>query len=163
MKIIITEQGVEFTPEVTLANFQEAYKLILDSIPTLVLSVLQAVPMLRPPMEIERDNNLYVFQEGEQGVQENRLYDWRKASYTVLSSIFSTILSTAFPDIEYINECDKQHQSMMIDSEEGEQYLDNVKKLTAIVRERMDEYLKELYEVAKEAMESPVQEAETKV
>lgn len=163
MKIIITEQGVEVTPEIDLTNFQEAYRLILDSLPALVLKVLQVVPMLRPPMDIERDNNLYVFQEGEQGVQENRLYDWRKASYTVLSSIFSTILSTAFPDIEYINECDNQHQSMLIDSEEGDEYLERVKQLTTIVRERMDEYLKELYEVAKETVESPVQEAEAEV
>lgn len=150
-KIILSIDGdkasVEFTPEMkTPETTSIAYGNLMNNVPTMFLSVLSRLPLLRPVFPNEAALHTYVFREGEDGEKEQALLEYRKKCYKEVSAVFSQILSVAFPDVEYINACDAYKQDYVFDHSEQEvsEYHKDVEALAYDVRTNFDKYLKEV-------------------
>lgn len=124
------------------------YRNLLSGVPNALMEILVNIPILRPASEMERNNHVYIFNEGEEGEAENKIYKFRKDCYDSLAALFSSILSTAFPDIEYINACSTYQQEYIADhdQEEVEAYKKDIQDVTTYVRTHMEEILKEVTE-----------------
>lgn len=122
------------------------YRNLLSGIPNALMEILVNIPILRPACELERNNHVYVFNEGEEGEAENKIYKYRKECYDSLSALFSSILTAAFPDVEYINSCALYQQEYVADhnQEDVDAYKEEIKEVTEYVRSHMDEILKEV-------------------
>ena len=145
-----TESKVRFTPKLTNENIGDYINNIINVFPHACLNVLSNIPLLRPACDKERDAHVYVFQDSEKGEDENKLLKMREQLYDALTAIFSSLLTTAFPDIEYIKQC-KQYQQEYCTThteEENNLYLSEVEEVTQYVREHFDELIKDIYEGA---------------
>lgn len=149
-KIILTQKEskpyVRFSPSLTKENIKEHLDTLLDAFPYALLSMLATFPMMRPATEEERQAHVYVFQEGSIGENENKVYKSRKAFYDKLAAVFSSVLSIGFGDVEYIESCAKYQQDYVLDhtDEEHDAYLEDIKSVTAYVREHYEEILHEM-------------------
>ena len=78
--------------------------------------------------------------------------------YNTLVSIFGQILSTAFPDIEYIESCEKYLQEFCVEHtpEEVAELKTKLAGVAAYVRDNFEEVIKEISE---EAMEEVMHDA----
>ena len=147
IKTILTSKdgkpAVRYSPVVKLENVGEHLNNLLDAFPIAIINILQMFPMMRPPLDKERQANIYVFQDGDEGVKENNVYKIRKEFYERLTALFSVILSTGFPDIEYIERCSKFQEQYALDhtDEEHAEYLEEVKRITEYVREHYKEII----------------------
>jgi hypothetical protein len=122
------------------------YRNLLSGLPNALMEILVNIPILRPACELERNNHVYVFNEGEEGEAENKIYKYRKECYDSLSALFASILTAAFPDVEYINACALYQQEYVADhsQEDVDAYKEEIKEVTEYVRSHMDEILKEV-------------------
>ena len=149
---------VSFEPEVSQESFVHLFNNALNTVPGMFLNLLATIPLLRPVCDVEKEHNIYVFQEGEKGEYENNLYKYRKHLYDVMTAVFSELLTTAFADIEYIELCKKYHQDFCVThtEEETEDHKKNVEEVTAFVRNNFDKILEEIskYEEKEETMGS---------
>lgn len=147
VKTILTSNegkpAVRFSPVVKKENLSDHLSNLLDSLPIALLNLVVLFPMMRPPIEKERQAHIYVFQEGDEGAKENKLYKARKEIYDRMAALFSAILSTGFPDIEYIEGCAKYQQEFVIDDapEDYDAYLKEIQAVTEYVREHYEEIL----------------------
>lgn len=144
--ILTTKDGkpaVRYSPAIRMDNVGAHLSNILDSFPAALLNILGTFYMMRPPTEQERQANIYVFQEGDEGVKENNVYKNRKALYDRITALFSTILSMGFPDVEYIERCSKfqEQQSLDCTDEEHAERLEEIKRITEYVRIHYKEIL----------------------
>lgn len=138
--------SINFEPALNQSTFVPLINNALNTMPQALLNMLTLVPILRPASNMEKEQKLYVFQDGEEGKVENDLYKYRKHLYDQIGAVFGQLLSTAFPDIEYIEGC-KQHQQtfcMEHTEEEVKEYAKDVEKTTAYVREHFKEILEEV-------------------
>lgn len=140
--------SIKFTPEVNQKNFVTLINNALNTMPTALLSMLTVVPILRPASSIERENTVYVFSDGEKGNVENELYKYRKHLYDSIGAVFSQLLATAFPDVEYIEGCKQYQQEFCVShtAEEVAELKEKVEEVTKYVREHFDEILAEVSE-----------------
>ena len=143
-----TESKVRFTPKLTNENLGDYINTIVNVFPSACVNVLSQIPLLRPACDKEREAHVYVFQDSELGEGENRLFAMREKLYDTLTAVFSTVLSTAFPDIEYIKQCKAYQQEYCTSHDEAErkEYLDKVEEVTYYVRQNLQELLKQIYE-----------------
>lgn len=143
-----TESKVKFTPKLTDENLGDYINNIVNVFPSACVNVLSQIPLLRPACEEERAAHVYVFQEGEDGDAENKLYTTREKLYDTLTAIFSALLTATFPDIEYIKQCKAYQQEFCTTHEDNErkEYLDQVEQVTYYVRQNLPELLKQIYE-----------------
>lgn len=145
IKTILTstegKPAVRYSPVLKKENVGAHLNNLLDAFPTALLNILATFPMLRPPIEEERQHNIYVFPEGDEGAKDNILYKSRKEFYERLTALFSTILTMGFPDIEYIERCSKYQQDYVLDhtEEEYQEYLKDITAITQHVREHYEE------------------------
>ena len=140
--------NIKFTPSVNNETFVPTLNNALNTMPQALLNVLTLVPILRPASSLEQEHKVYVFSEGERGKVENDLYKYRKHLYDSIAAVFSQLLTTAFPDIEYIEGC-KQYQQEYCAThtlEESEMFKKEVEEVTKYVREHFDEILAEVSE-----------------
>ena len=141
------EGTVTFTPSVdndTIAPFTE---LLINSLPTVIYSILSAIPMLRPATEEERTQNVYVFREGEPGEYENRLYKYRKGLHDAIAAAVNEALSTVFLDVQYIQACARYQQDFCAEhtEEEVSAYQEVVESITKSIRENFNEIMESIY------------------
>lgn len=136
--------NVSYEPELDHNNYAIHIKNALNTMPHALLQMFATIPVLRPESDQEREAHTYVFNEGERGDTENRLYTLRKNLYDQTAAIFSGLLATAFPDIEYIENCRNYQQEfcMSHNEEEKKAYLEQINKVVAYVRENFYEVLK---------------------
>lgn len=143
---------ISYEPEITIDNIGEHYAMLLSTLPATVLNVVMSMPMLRPVCEQERDAHIYVFRDGEEGEQENRLYKIRKQFYDQLAQVFGSILTAGFPDIEYIEACSAYQQQFITEASHDDylEYLDKAEDVTNYVRENFDKIQEEIMEDAED-------------
>lgn len=162
MKFIINAEDlenvtIEMDPPLSdVASVWSASKLVLMVASQLLVDVLSEMPLLRPACEAEQSAHIYVFNEGKQGEAENALYKARKSLYDKLSSVIGVVLSSVFPDIEYINNCTQYGQNYCMDrsQEEIEEYAKEIEEVTNYVRTNFAEVLKEVFGNEEEASDS---------
>lgn len=125
------EVKVKFTPKLTkeTANtslLQMHFNTLLSGFHIGMSSILIGFPELRPATQEEVDLNTYVFQGND-----NDLFKARKKLYYSIAEAFNTILSDAFPDVEYIETAQLRQQEFVTEksTEEVEQYHQQVKDL----------------------------------
>ena len=142
----VNDEGssVHFEPALDAETFVAHVNSALNTMPNALMNIFANVPLLRPASEREREAHIYVFNEGEQGEVENRLYKYRKHLYDATGAVFSQLLTTAFPDIEYIEGCKAYQQDYCMNVEAAEEYKKTVEEVTAYVREHFDEIIKEV-------------------
>lgn len=140
--------NVSYEPELEQSSFASHINNALNTMPHALLQMFATIPVLRPACDQEHEAHTYVFNEGERGDTENKLYKYRKNLYDQTAAIFSELLATAFPDIEYIEGCRNYQQEfcMTHNEEETKAYLEEINKVVAYVRENFDEVLKNLIE-----------------
>lgn len=141
------EGTVTFTPCVdndTTASFIE---LLINALPTVIYSATSAIPMLRPATEEEREQNVYVFREGDPGEYENRLYKYRKGLHDAIAAAVNEALSTVFPDVQYIQACARYQQDFCAEHSEEEiaTYQEAVETITKSIRENFNEIMEKIY------------------
>lgn len=138
--------GVSFEPALGQDTFIMHVNNALNTMPNALLNIFSTVPVLRPACAREQEVHAYVFNEGERGEMENNLYKYRKHLYDTTAAVFSELLATAFPDIEYIEGCKQYQQEFCISHDEFDtkEYAETVAEVTAYVREHFDEVLKEV-------------------
>lgn len=143
-----TESKVRFTPKLSNENLGDYINNIVNVFPNACLNILTHIPLLRPACEEEKEARVYVFQEGDAGIAESKLYESREKLYDALTAIFSAVLTTAFPDIEYIKQCKAYQQEFCTTHEDDERkdYLEQVKRVTDYVRQNLPELLRQIYE-----------------
>ena len=142
---------LELKDNVANINYEPA----LDT-STFVTYVNNALNTMPAACEREREIHTYVFNDGERGEMENELYKYRKHLYDTTAAVFSQLLSTAFPDIEYIEGC-KQYQQdfcMTHGEDEVKEYVESVNEVVTYVRENFEEVLKEVTEDDEQETES---------
>lgn len=139
---IYYEPGIDESTCVSFINH------MLNSFPNAMMDALLEVPLLRPACEQEKDLHTYVFSDGDDGEVENKLYKFRKHLYDNIATLCSNLLTTAFPDIEYIERCKNYQQEFCMTHDELEikEYTESVSELTTYVREHMTDILKEVVE-----------------
>ena len=149
---------INYKPTLDEGSMNALLNNLLNNFPAALLNILVHVPMLRPACSEEKDNFTYVFLEGEKGETENKLYKYRKHMYNTLVSIFGQILSTAFPDIEYIESCEKYLQEFCVEHtpEEVAELKTKLAGVATYVRDNFEEVIKEITE---EAMEEVMHDA----
>lgn len=137
----------ELTPD-TAPMYLDTIAALLPNL--LVSSITEAFPMMRPPSQREIDLHAYVFMDGEKGEIENRIYKAKKSLYDSLTNMFAAILTYAFPDIEYLENCASFQQNYVYDhtEEEVKAYADEVENLVIYTREHMAEIIKEVIDNA---------------
>lgn len=146
LSLVEDKVNVSFEPTLDKDSFIQHVNVALNSMPSALLNMFATVPLLRPACDRERDAHIYVFAEGEHGEVENNLYKYRKHLYDTTAAVFSNLLATAFPDIEYIEGC-KQYQQefcMAHNADEVKEFIENTADVTAYVREHMEEIIKEV-------------------
>lgn len=148
-KITFSNEGITFDPVLDQSTAFKYIRDILEYIPELFLHVCANVPLLRPACPEEQEAHLYVFSDGERGEHENKLYKFRKDLYEAVSAVFSNILTTVFPDIEYIESCKLYQQEFCSTNDEDvvKEFKANAEEVTKYVRENFNEILKNLMEV----------------
>lgn len=139
---------VEFKPELNNETFVSLVNNALNSMPSALLHLYATLPVLRPACKEEQMAHVYVFNEGDKGVVENNLYKYRKHLYETTAAVFSSVLTTAFPDIEYINNCAQYNQTFCMEHNEEEvaERTKEVEEVTKYVRDNFDEIVKSLVE-----------------
>lgn len=138
---------VTFTPSVTDATTVPFTELLINVLPTVIYSITSGIPMLRPAIEAEREQHVYVFRDGEAGELENNLYKYRKVLHDSIAAAINEALSTVFPDVQYIQSCAKYQQEFCAEhtEEEIKAYQETVKSLTNSVRENFNEIMESIY------------------
>ena len=155
-KIILTvkdeEASVEFEPALGNENFIHYVNSALNCMPKALLHIFSTLPLLRPASSKEQTVHAYVFNEGDLGETENKLYKYRKQLYDTTVAVFSQLLSTAFPDIEYIEVCKQYQQTYCVEHspEEVEAYKKELEDVAKYIRENFEEVLKEVSEDVQE-------------
>ena len=148
--------NINYEPSLDNATFVTYVNNALNTMPAALLNMFATIPLLRPACERERESHTYVFNDGERGEMENELYKYRKHLYDTTAAVFSQLLSTAFPDIEYIEGC-KQYQQdfcMTHGEDEVKEYVESVNEVVTYVRENFEEVLKEVTEDDEQETES---------
>ena len=142
------EASVEYEPALDATNFNPYINSALNCMPKALLDIFSTVPLLRPASSREQELHAYVFNEGDLGDTENKLYKFRKHLYDTTVAVFSQVLSTAFPDIEYIEICKQYQQSYCVDNpkEDVDAYKKDLEELAKYVRENFQDILKEVTE-----------------
>ena len=140
--------SVNYEPALESDSFVAYMNNALNTMPNALLNMLTLIPLLRPASKRESEINAYVVNEGERGEVENNLYKYRKNLYDNIAAVFSQVLATAFPDIEYLEACKHYQQELCVTStkEEVEEYTNKLNEVTAYVRENFEEVLKEVLE-----------------
>ena len=140
--------SVAFEPELDNSTFVQHINLYLNAVPSVLLNILSTIPLLRPASDVEQEHKIYVFAEDEKGEEENRLYKYRKDLYDTISAIFSELLTTAFPDIQYIEQCKVYQQDFCAthNEEETAEHLSEISKISDYVREHMSEIIAQVFE-----------------
>lgn len=146
LEIKDSKSKIAFKPTLDNESFVPLINNALNTMPQALLNLLITVPILRPACALEKEHNIYVFQEGDQGKVENDIYKYRKHLYSSIAAVFSQLLSTAFPDIEYIESCKQYQQSFCLDhtEEEVKEYHSKIDDIVKHIRENFDEVLKEV-------------------
>ena len=135
---------IKFTPALDETSYTHLLNNALNNMPQALATMLASVPVLRPASVVEHEHKIYVFNEGERGEVENRLYKYRKDLYDTIAAVFSQMLSTVFPDIEYIEGCKHYQQEYCMEHPDDEEHKRGVEETTKYVREHFDEILKEV-------------------
>lgn len=149
-KIILTQNekeiSIQFDPELNEANVGDYISTLLNTFPDAFLNVLSRTPLLRPACDEEKEAHVYVFQDGEKGEAENRVFKARGNLYDTLNAIFSTLLTAAFPDVEYIKGCKiyQQEYCTTHTPEEAQAFLSNAENVTKYVRDNYNEILEKI-------------------
>lgn len=142
---------ITFSKDLTSVTAPAYLDMLAALLPKLVVSIItEAFPMMRPPSQRETDLHTYVFMDGEKGEIENKIYKSKKALYESMSNMFAAILSYAFPDIEYIENCAAYQQDYVYDHTEAEveNYKDEIESLVIYTREHMMDIIKEVIDDA---------------
>ena len=140
--------SVAFEPGLSPDNFVAHLNNALNTIPNMLLNMFATIPLLRPACDREHESHVYVFSEGERGEAENNLYKYRKHLYDTVASVFGQLLSTAFPDIEFIEACKQSQQEycMTHNEEERAEHNKQIEEVVKYVRDNFDELLKQITE-----------------
>lgn len=140
--------NISYEPALESESFVAYINNALNTMPNALLNMFASIPLLRPACEREKEIHTYVFNEGERGEMENNLYKYRKHLYETTAAVFSELLSTAFPDIEYIESCKHYQQEfcMTHDEFDTKEYTEAVNEVVTYVRENFEEVLKEVTE-----------------
>jgi len=148
--------NIAYEPALDSESFVAYVNNALNTMPNALLNMFATIPVLRPASSREQEIHAYVFNEGERGEMENNLYKYRKHLYDTTAAVFSELLATAFPDIEYIESCKSYQQEfcMTHDEFETKEYVESVEEVTAYVRENFEEVLKEVIEDDEQETES---------
>lgn len=138
--------GVSYEPALSPELFVHFINNALNTMPNALLNMFTSIPLLRPACTQEQENHVYVFNEGDRGELENNLYKYRKHLYDTTAAVFSELLSTAFPDIEYIEQCKQYQQEFCVSHDELEvaEYQEQIHEVTDYVRNNFEEVLKEV-------------------
>lgn len=150
--------NVSYEPALEAESFTLHINNALNTIPNALLNMFATVPILRPACAKEHEVHAYIFNEGERGAMENNLYKYRKHLYDTTAAIFSSLLSTAFPDIEYIEGCKQYQQEFCITHDELDtaEYTKQIEEVTAYVRENFEEVIKEVTEEGEQEDEQEI-------
>lgn len=140
--------NIAYEPALETDSFVPYINNALNTMPNALLNMYASIPLLRPASECEKEVHAYVFNEGERGEIENNLYKYRKHLYDTTAAVFSELLATAFPDIEYIENCKHYQQEFCMSHDEFEvkEYAQSVEEVTTYVRENFDKILEEVTE-----------------
>lgn len=159
-KIIISVEdknvSINYEPELTAENAKDFYMASVNGAYVTLIEVLSnLLPVLRPATQLERDNNVYIFREGDAGVLENNLYKQRQSVYDSLVSVFNTILRTVFPDVEYIEHCKQFQQNLSFEGkkEDINAFNEKAKEVAEYVRTNFNDLLKEVLDEGAEIAE----------
>lgn len=146
LKVNKDKPSIQFVPPLDTDSFVHHVNNALNTMPTALLQMYATIPVLRPATAREKEAHCYVFNEGEKGEVENRLYKYRKDIYDFTAAVFSKLLAEAFPDIEYIEGCKQYQQNYCMDhtEEESNAYKNIVEEVSKYVRENFEEVLKEV-------------------
>ena len=148
LKVKDGKMATTFSPKLDITNAGTHINNALNTMPTALLNMFATLPLLRPACGRERNAHVYVFSEDEMGQTENKLYKYRKDLYDATVAVFSQLLSTAFPDIEYIETCKAYQQNFCMDNSEEDvkAYKKELKEVTKYVRENFKDVLAEVSE-----------------
>lgn len=137
---------IKYTPALDETSFTHLLNNALNNMPQALATMLANVPVLRPASAIEQEHKIYVFNEGDHGEVENKLYKYRKDLYDTIAAVFSQMLSTVFPDIEYIEGCKQYQQLYCMEHPDDTEHIKAIEETTQYVREHFNEILKEVLE-----------------
>lgn len=137
---------IKYTPALDGTSFTHLLNNALNNMPQALANMLVSVPVLRPASAVEQEHKIYVFNEGHRGEVENNLYKYRKDLYDTIAAVFSQMLSTLFPDIEYIEGCKHYQQEYCMEHPDDEEHKRVIEETTQYVREHFDEIIKEVLE-----------------
>lgn len=150
------------TEESTMKEIGDYLTLSLSGFTHLLNTCLQCYPMLREPLALETENNIYVFENDK----ENNLYKSRKALYEQIANVFNDILHTNFADIEYITKCDAAIQQYIFENANNTRAIDDykkdIKKTVKEVRKTLLEMQLKAQREAQEALQKEQKQKEEK-
>lgn len=159
-KIIVSVEdnnvSINYEPELTAETAKDFYMASVNGAYVTLIEVLSnLLPVLRPATQLERDNNVYIFREGDAGVLENNLYKQRQSVYDSLVSVFNTILRTVFPDVEYIEHCKQFQQNLSFEGKEEDvnAFNEKAKEVAEYVRTNFNDLIKEVLDEGAEIAE----------
>lgn len=126
---------VKFAPKldhITEENAQTHFSTLLSGTHVAFNILLGGARLLRAPVQEETDAKIYIYKYPE---EDNALLKQRKQLYGIMENVFSRILTELFPDVEYIEQCDKYQQELLFDMAEEEMaaYQQKIEEIKAIV------------------------------
>lgn len=130
----------KFTPTVTLDNSYEHLANIMTNFGNAVLHLSYLMlPMLRAASKEERDLHAYIYKSDDVKDEEHILYKARNQLYISMKDFFNAILTQAFPDIIYIDNCQDYQQRLSFEESDDlpdvKEYVSDVEKLTKLIRD----------------------------
>ena len=88
--------NVSYEPELDQTSFASHVNNALNTMPHALLQMFATIPVLRPACDQEHEAHTYVFNEGERGDTENRLYKYRKNLYDQTAATSVTLIVESF-------------------------------------------------------------------
>lgn len=132
---------VKFAPKLentTEENAQTHFSTLLSGTHVAFNILLGGAKILRAPIQEETDAKIYIYKYPE---EDNALLKQRKQLYGIMENVFSRILTELFPDVEYIEQCDKYQQELLFDMAEEDMaaYQQKIEEIKATVMKMDDE------------------------
>lgn len=110
------EVQVKFLPHVEnpdVAVTVAQLNTMLAGISVGLTTLMARLPILRPATKEEVDAKIYIFADA---ARDSALFEQRKNLFYALEDTFSSILTTSFPDVVYVENCRKFNQEQMLDA-----------------------------------------------
>lgn len=143
-----------FEPELDPATMKIHWFNLMNNFLSAGGQTLSAIPIMRSPTEEELAAHIYVFKTDDTEDDEHKLYRSRKNMYEQSTRAFKELMSSMFPDIEYIEASMQYQQDLAFDETRSEEDHENnqfdVEAIVSNVRANYDKIIEEMMKKANE-------------